>query len=165
MLSLAFYLQLPYLILIMDSNSITFKSKFGYISAKEHKNKIHTIKFIKERKNNPSKTLINLKEQIIQFFEKKSKKIIAPYSFEGNIKQKNVWKEISKIQYGNTKTYGEIAKKLNLSPRHVGRICGQNKLLLMIPCHRVIRSDGNIGGYSGNGGIKLKKKLLEFEKS
>ena len=149
----------------MINNSITFKSKFGYISVKEYNNKIYTIKFSKERKGNSSKILINLKKQIIQFLEKKSKKIIASYNLEGNIKQKNVWKEISKIQYGNTKTYGEIAKKLNLSPRHVGRICGQNKLLLMIPCHRVIRSDGNIGGYSGNGGIKLKKKLLEFEKS
>ena len=149
----------------MVNNSITFKSKFGYISAKEHENKIYTIKFIKERKINSSKTLINLKKQIIQFFEKKSKKIIAPYNFEGNIKQKNVWKEILKIQYGKTKTYGEIAKKLNLSPRHVGRICGQNKLLLMIPCHRVIRSDGSTGGYSSKGGIKLKKKLLELERS
>ena len=148
----------------MINNSITFKSKFGYISAKEYNNKIYTIKFTKARKGNSSKILINLKKQIIQFLEKKSKKIIASYNLEGNIKQKNVWKEIIKIKYGNTKTYGEIAKKLKLSPRHVGRICGQNKLLLMIPCHRVIRSDGGLGGYSSKGGIKLKKKLLELER-
>ena len=79
--------------------------------------------------------------------------------------QKNVWNEISKIKYGKTKTYGEIAKKFKLSPRHVGKICGQNKLLLMIPCHRVVCSNGSMGGYSGKGGIKLKKKLLEFERS
>ena len=95
----------------------------------------------------------------------KSKKIVIPYKVEGNNHQKNVWKEMSKIKYGETTTYGEIAKKLKLSPRHVGKICGQNKLLLIIPCHRVIRSDGSIGGYSGNGGIQLKKKLLEFERS
>ena len=148
----------------MINNSITFKSKFGYISVKEYNNKIYTIKFTKARKGNSSKILINLKKQIIQFLEKKSKKIIASYNLEGNIKQKNVWKEIIKIKYGNTKTYGEIAKKLKLSPRHVGRICGQNKLLLMIPCHRVIRSDGGLGGYSSKGGIKLKKKLLELER-
>ena len=149
----------------MDNNSITFKSKFGYILAKEHNNKIYTIKFTNKRKNNSSKILINLKKQIMKFFEKKTKRIITPYNIEGNAIQKNVWNEISKIKYGKTKTYGEIAKKFKLSPRHVGKICGQNKLLLMIPCHRVVCSNGSMGGYSGKGGIKLKKKLLEFERS
>tara|TARA_Y100000590_G_scaffold465454_1_gene637819 strand:- start:1015 stop:1464 length:450 start_codon:yes stop_codon:yes gene_type:complete len=149
----------------MDNNSIIFKSKFGYILAKEHNNKIYTIKFTHKRKNNSSKILINLKKQIMKFFEKKTKRIIAPYNIEGNAIQKNVWNEISKIKYGKTKTYGEIAKKFKLSPRHVGKICGQNKLLLMIPCHRVVCSNGSMGGYSGKGGIKLKKKLLEFERS
>ena len=149
----------------MDNNSITFKSKFGYILAKEYNNRIYTIKFSNNRQNNSSKILINLKKQIMKFFEKKTKRIIAPYNIEGNAIQKNVWNEISKIKYGKTKTYGEIAKKFKLSPRHVGKICGQNKLLLMIPCHRVICSNGSMGGYSGKGGIKLKKKLLEFERS
>ena len=69
------------------------------------------------------------------------------------------------IKFGKTKSYGEIAKKYKLSPRHVGKICGQNKLLLLVPCHRVIRTDGNIGGFTSIGGIKLKKRLLDFEKT
>ena len=73
--------------------------------------------------------------------------------------------ELRKIKPGYTKTYGEIAKKYKLSPRHVGKICGQNKLLLLIPCHRVIRSDGGLGGFTSVGGVNLKKKLLKFEKS
>ena len=72
---------------------------------------------------------------------------------------------MKKIKLGTTKTYGEIAKKYRLSPRHVGKICGQNKLLLAIPCHRVIKSDGSLGGFSSIGGVNLKKKLLEFERS
>ena len=72
---------------------------------------------------------------------------------------------MKRIKIGKTKSYGEIAKKYKLSPRHVGKICGQNKLLLIIPCHRVIRSDGTLGGFSSVGGIKLKRKLLEFEQS
>ena len=72
---------------------------------------------------------------------------------------------MKRIKIGKTKSYGEIAKKYKLSPRHVGKICGQNKLLLVIPCHRVIRSDGTLGGFSSVGGIKLKRKLLEFEQS
>ena len=72
--------------------------------------------------------------------------------------------KIVKVKFGKTKTYGEIAKKFKLSPRHVGKICGQNKIVLAIPCHRVIRTDGSMGGFSSMGRITLKKKLLVFEK-
>ena len=73
--------------------------------------------------------------------------------------------ELKKIKFGKTKSYGAIAKKYKLSPRHVGKICAQNKIPLFIPCHRVIRSDGSMGGFSARGGISLKEKLLEFEKN
>ena len=73
--------------------------------------------------------------------------------------------ELSKIKYGTVSSYGQIAKKVGTSPRYVGNVCGQNKLLLIIPCHRVIRSDGKLGGFSGRGGIKLKKKLLSLEQN
>ena len=79
--------------------------------------------------------------------------------------QKKIWAELKKIKKGKTKSYGKIAKKYNLSPRHVGKICGQNKLLLLVPCHRVIRTDGSLGGFTSSGGIKLKKRLLDFERS
>ena len=94
----------------------------------------------------------------------KKKIIKSPYQIEGNKTQKIVWRELRRIKIGKTKSYGEIAKKYKLSPRHIGKICSQNKLVLVIPCHRVVRSDGTLGGFSSKGGIKLKKKLLEFEK-
>ena len=78
--------------------------------------------------------------------------------------QKKIWKQLINIKYGSTKTYGDIAKILNTSPRYVGNVCGQNNHLLIIPCHRVVRSDGSLGGFSGLGGIKLKMKLLNLEK-
>ena len=81
----------------------------------------------------------------------------------GTIIQKKIWNELQKIKFGKTKTYGEIAKKYKLSPRHVGKICGQNNIVLVIPCHRVIRSDGALGGFSAPGGIKAKKRLLKKE--
>ena len=77
--------------------------------------------------------------------------------------KKKIWKQLININYGSTKTYGDIAKILNTSPRYVGNVCGQNNHLLIIPCHRVVRSDGSLGGFSGLGGVKLKKKLLELE--
>ena len=83
---------------------------------------------------------------------------------EGSILQKKIWKQLSKIDYGTTKTYGDIARVLQTSPRYVGNVCGQNNHLLVIPCHRVIRSNGTLGGFSGLGGIKLKQKILNLEK-
>ena len=83
----------------------------------------------------------------------------------GNQIQKKIWNELKKIKVGNTTTYGKIAKKYKLSPRHVGKICAQNKLVLLVPCHRVIKTDGGLGGFTSPGGIKLKKKILGFEKN
>ena len=79
--------------------------------------------------------------------------------------QVSVWKEISKIPYGQTRTYKDIATAIGKpnSSRAVANACGKNPYPLIIPCHRVIRTDGKLGGYSGEGGIKTKKKLLKQE--
>ena len=79
--------------------------------------------------------------------------------------QISVWEEIKKIPKGQTKTYKEIAVALKKpkSSRAVANACGKNPLLIEIPCHRVIRSDGKLGGYSGKGGINQKRKLLKEE--
>ena len=79
--------------------------------------------------------------------------------------QITVWEEIKKIPKGQTKTYKDIALALKKpkSSRAVANACGKNPLLIEIPCHRVIRSDGKLGGYSGKGGITQKRKLLKDE--
>ena len=79
--------------------------------------------------------------------------------------QIKVWKEISKIPYGETRTYKDIAVAIGRpnSSRAVANACGKNPYAPIIPCHRVIRSDGSLGGYSAPGGIKIKKKLLKKE--
>ena len=146
-------------------NSLSFKTRFGWISAFEEKGKIGSIKFGKYRNKTISRNLINLKIKINSFFNKKTRTIKSNFFINGNSIQKKVWHELIKIKIGKTKSYGEIAKKFNLSPRYVGKICVQNKIPLAIPCHRVIRSDGTIGGFSAPGGIALKKKLLNFENS
>lgn len=76
-----------------------------------------------------------------------------------------VWKEILKIPYGETRTYKEIAQAIGRpnSSRAVANACGKNPYAPDIPCHRVIRSDGKLGGYSGVGGVKMKEKLLKME--
>ena len=146
-------------------NSLSFKTRFGWISAFEEKGKIVRIKFGKHRNKGINRNLKTLKNKINSFFNKKNKTIKSNFLIEGNTIQKKVWHELTKIKIGKTKSYGEIAKKFKLSPRHIGKICGQNKIPLAIPCHRVIRSDGTMGGFSSSGGIILKKKLLNFENS
>ena len=76
-----------------------------------------------------------------------------------------VWKEILKIPFGETRTYKEIAQAIGRpnSSRAVANACGKNPYAPDIPCHRVIRSDGKLGGYSGVGGVKMKEKLLKIE--
>ena len=146
-------------------NQISTKTRFGWISAFENRGKIFKIKFGRFKKQTKSKILENFRKKLLKFFDKKISNIKIPYEMVGNQTQKKIWKELKKIKIGNTMTYGKIAKKYKLSPRHVGKICSQNNLLLVIPCHRVIRTDGSLGGFSSIGGIKLKKKLLEFEKT
>ena len=146
-------------------NSLSFKTNFGWISVFEEEDKIVKIKFGKSKNRSVSKNLKKLKSNINKFFDKKIKTIKSHYQITGSSIQKKVWRELTKIKLGKTKSYGDIAKKFKLSPRYIGKICGQNKIVLSIPCHRVIRSDGKIGGFSSSGGSVLKKKLLEFEKT
>ena len=144
---------------------ISIKTKFGWISAFEQNNKIYKVKFGKYKNKSTSKNLKMFRSSLNNYIAKKNKSLKFNTAVVGNSIQKKVWDELKKIKFGKTKSYGDIAKKYKLSPRHVGKICAQNKIPLFIPCHRVIRSDGSMGGFSARGGISLKKKLLDFEKN
>ena len=145
-------------------NTISFNTKFGRISATETRGKITSIQFKRLKKKGLSSIILRkLRNNINAYFEGKTNKIKISIKTVGSPMKKKIWNELKKIKKGETKSYGQIAKKLNLSARYVGKICGQNKLLLLVPCHRVIRTDGSLGGFSSMGGIKLKKRLLELE--
>ena len=79
--------------------------------------------------------------------------------------QLKVWDYLKKIPSGSVKTYSQVARGIGkpLAVRAVANAIGKNPLAPKIPCHRVIRSDGSLGGYSGKGGIKTKKLLLKGE--
>lgn len=74
-----------------------------------------------------------------------------------------VMAEMLAIPYGETRTYGDIAAHLDTAPVAVGRACGRNPVPLVVPCHRVVASDGGLRGYSGGDGITTKRRLLDFE--
>ncbi len=86
--------------------------------------------------------------------------------FQGTSFQRMVWDEIRKIPSGETRTYKDIAESIGnpRSSRAVANACAANPQPISVPCHRVIRSDGTIGGYSGPGGTSRKSALLAVEK-
>jgi methylated-DNA-[protein]-cysteine S-methyltransferase len=148
----------------MSTFQLSFKTKLGVITVKESEGYITDINFRKITKQKKSSELLKAKKEIKQFLDKKIKKLSFKSKTVGTETQLKVWNEIKKIGYGKTVSYNFISKKTKIHPRHVGRICGQNRLLLFIPCHRVIRSSGLIGGFSAKGGVNLKNKILKFEK-
>ena len=81
--------------------------------------------------------------------------------------QQLVWNEIEKIPYGETRSYKDIAVSIGKprAARAVANACAKNPIPIKRPCHRAICSNGQLGGYSGPGGIETKKKLLEQESS
>jgi methylated-DNA-[protein]-cysteine S-methyltransferase len=84
---------------------------------------------------------------------------------DGTPFQMKVWQALTKIPRGKTLTYQELAKKIGKprAYRAVANAVGCNRMAPKIPCHRVIRSDGTLGGYSGKGGVATKRKLLKKE--
>jgi methylated-DNA-[protein]-cysteine S-methyltransferase len=81
----------------------------------------------------------------------------------GTAFQRKVWRALTKIPYGQTRSYAWVARAIGAPKalRAVGTACGANPVPLIIPCHRVIASDGSLGGFGG--GLRLKRRLLRLE--
>lgn len=120
----------------------------------------------------PQKALLQTTEllsmatiQLDEYFQGKLTTFSLPFKLTGTPFQLAVWKELQNIPYGKTTSYKEIAQKINKPKayRAVGMANNKNPLPIIIPCHRVIGSNGKLIGYAG--GLKLKNYLLELEKS
>jgi AraC family transcriptional regulator of adaptative response/methylated-DNA-[protein]-cysteine methyltransferase len=106
-----------------------------------------------------------IEEELEQYFEGKRREFKTPLTFLGSPFQKRVWEELQKIPYGKTCSYADIAKAIGnpSSFRAVANANGANQIAIVIPCHRVINTNGELGGYGG--GTARKKWLLNLEKS
>lgn len=111
-----------------------------------------------------SRLLDKAEDQINEYLSGQRRSFDIPLELEGTDFQKKVWAELVKIPYGQTRSYKEIAKNLKdaNASRAVGTANGRNPISLIVPCHRVIASDGTLGGYAG--GLPIKKFLLKLEK-
>jgi AraC family transcriptional regulator of adaptative response/methylated-DNA-[protein]-cysteine methyltransferase len=104
-----------------------------------------------------------IKKFLTEYFEGKVGTIDFKIDTKGTVFQKKVWEKIKKIPHGQTISYSDIAQSIGFSDAHraVANAVGQNKLAIIIPCHRVVNKNGNLGGYAG--GIAYKKWLLAHE--
>lgn len=112
----------------------------------------------------PNQITRGCEKQLEEYFLGKRKIFEVSFALEGTEFQKKVWNEVYKIPYGKTVSYREIAKKIGneKAARAVGMAIGKNPVAIMVPCHRVIGSNGKMTGYAY--GIEKKVRLLELEK-
>jgi methylated-DNA-[protein]-cysteine S-methyltransferase len=103
------------------------------------------------------------KKQLSEYFQGDRKDFSLPYVLVGTDFQKATWNKLKSIEYGETKSYSELAEELDSpkSARAVGTTNGKNSLLIILPCHRIVGQDGSLTGYAG--GLWRKKWLLEHE--
>jgi methylated-DNA-[protein]-cysteine S-methyltransferase len=103
--------------------------------------------------------------QLTEYFAGERRDFDLPLNPRGSDQARQVWQLIAEIPYGQTTSYGELARRLDgdLDPRDIGGFVGQNPLSILIPCHRVVGSTGKLTGYAG--GLDRKRYLLELEKA
>jgi len=108
--------------------------------------------------------LKNIRKELDQYFAGRLKQFSTPVAFRGTPFQTTVWQELRRIPYGETISYLELAKRIDnqKAVRAVGMANGANPIAIIVPCHRVIGSNGSLTGFGG--GLPTKRALLELEK-
>ena len=141
-----------------------FNSKIGKLYIEEKNNRIIRLSFFKiQGEVKESELIKETCHQLSEYFEGTRKYFDLPINPQGTIFQKKVWKELSKIPYGQTRSYKDIAHAIGnpKAYRAVGMANNKNPITIIIPCHRVIGKNGDLTGYAG--GLNLKKQLLDNE--
>lgn len=142
------------------------QSPIGLIEIQANKREIIRIEFVEEKSLPPNVNPIIQEaiKQLEEYFFGERKVFDLPLKIFGSPFQETVWKELLKIPYGMTLSYGNVAKNIGnyKASRAVGNANNKNKISIVIPCHRVIGASGKLVGYGG--GVWRKKWLLEHEK-
>lgn len=103
-----------------------------------------------------------VQDEMAAYFAGALRAFKTPVAPRGSTFQKRFYAALCAIPYGETRSYGDLAKALGVSPQAIGQACGANPIAIIIPCHRVLAVNG-LGGYSGAGGIEAKVALLRLE--
>lgn len=152
----------------MISRSI-MATPYGKILLEAENNNLVSCRFTfsenSQQTNSDTPFLRNVKKQLDEYFSGTRKSFDIKLAPAGTTFQQSVWQALQKIPYGQTASYKDIAEKINNPKafRAVGMANNKNPIAIIIPCHRVIGSNGNLVGYAG--GLDLKQQLLELEKN
>ena len=145
-------------------SSYVFKSIIGNIELVSSKNRIIAVHRTRKKPNKTEDKLLKRSAlQIKMYLARKRRSLNFPTRQMGTKFQNRVWNYLRRIPYGRTTTYGDIARKLRTSPRAVGGALGRNNLMMTVPCHRVVGSDGKLTGFTSVGGLSTKRNLLNIE--
>ena len=140
-------------------------SPFGNIRLESREGCLSRLQFTDEQTDGEifDQVLLSAKEQLEEYFAGKRKNFYMPIGLGGTDFQRKVWMEVAKIPFGQTTTYMKLSQKLGnpAAIRAVGAAIGANPILVILPCHRILGSDGSLTGYAG--GLDRKKALLELE--
>jgi len=151
----------------MNDFTAYLKSPIGQIKITADSNAVNSILFVFKNTametENVNEVLTECRKQLNEYFAGKRKEFTVPIYQEGSEFQESVWAELIKIPFGKTVSYNDIAASLNnpKSIRAVGSANGKNQISIIVPCHRVIGSDGSLTGYAG--GLWRKEWLLKHE--
>jgi len=144
----------------MDSLSIS--SPAGRLTLDEDRGAIIAVRWADEETGNGSPLLVEAARQLDAYFAGRLSEFDLPLRPAGSAFEQRVWEAMLRIPYGETRSYGDLARDIGSAPRAVGGACGKNPIPIVIPCHRVL-GKGWMGGYSGSGGLKTKQTLLALE--
>jgi len=127
------------------------------------KDKVTTLRRSLEIPEGVSSLFAATERQLQRYFDGHIEKFSLPLRLEGTPFQWTVWNALTEIPFGTTVSYSELARRIGQPKacRAIGNANGKNPICIIVPCHRVISNDGEIGGYSG--GLPLKRKLLKLE--
>ena len=142
--------------------AITLDSPIGRITVYEEDEFITALVWGGKSIGLPSQLLVDAKRQIAAYFAGKRDRFDLPLRPNGSPVEREIWQAMADIPFGQTRTYGDIAKKLGVPARSVGQACGRNPIPILLPCHRVVSAQG-LGGFSAPGGVEWKRKLLLHE--
>lgn len=143
----------------------TYKTIIGNIEIIEDTGYIIGVNFNTETniEDKETETIKETYKQISEYLERKRKAFNIPVKMQGTEFQKKVWQELTKIPYGETRSYKQIAEKIGnpKACRAVGMANHNNPIAIIVPCHRVIGTNNKLVGYAG--GLDIKEKLLKIE--
>lgn len=145
-----------------ETQSLSCDSPLGPLTVVQSADKIVAVEW-ETKPPNPTPLLEKAIAQLEAYFAGDLLDFDLPLAPDGTDFQKAVWREMLAIPYGQTATYGDVAKQLTSAPRAVGVACGRNPIPIIIPCHRIVGAGGKLTGYSGGDGINTKAILLGLE--